>query len=307
MEIRQLKYFSAVADTLNFSRAAESLFVSQSTLSKQIADLEKELGVVLLKRDKRTVELTPAGKIFLNEAKAILMRIDMIPVLLCHEELSRTEDIVIHIGVEERVGDSLIFHLGVAEAVQQLRSENPGIRAIFKLKDYLEINREINEGSLDMGVFMGAKADVTQNMQCRVLYEDEMVLAYREPDSAPTGNEDVRDVLSRRALYLVDKEFRGMSQIFRILEALNSVPAIRFCSSVLDMTLIAESGEGCVIIPMSMAKRLRNRKLQILRIHRPEAKIYFMAMWKSTSEQRLLERIALRAGLNIEVMKGEVL
>lgn len=53
MEIRQLKYFAAVADTLNFSRAAETLFISQSALSKQIADLERELGMVLLQRDKR--------------------------------------------------------------------------------------------------------------------------------------------------------------------------------------------------------------------------------------------------------------
>ena len=57
MEIRQLKYFAAVADTLNFSRAAETLFISQSALSKQIADLERELGMVLLQRDKRSVRL----------------------------------------------------------------------------------------------------------------------------------------------------------------------------------------------------------------------------------------------------------
>ena len=82
MEIRQLKYFAAVADTLNFSRAAETLFISQSALSKQIADLERELGMVLLQRDKRSVRLTPAGKVFLNEAKVILMRMDTIPILL---------------------------------------------------------------------------------------------------------------------------------------------------------------------------------------------------------------------------------
>ena len=64
MEIRQLKYFAAVADTLNFSRAAETLLISQSALSKQIADLERELGMVLLQRDKRSVRLTPAVKVF---------------------------------------------------------------------------------------------------------------------------------------------------------------------------------------------------------------------------------------------------
>ena len=88
MEIRQLKYFAAVADTLNFSRAAETLFISQSALSKQIADLERELGMVLLQRDKRSVRLTPAGKVFLNDAKVILMLMDTIPILL-----KNTEDI----------------------------------------------------------------------------------------------------------------------------------------------------------------------------------------------------------------------
>ena len=56
MELRQLRYFVAVADTLNFSRAAESMFVSQSSLSKQISDLEQELGVLLFRRSKHNVE-----------------------------------------------------------------------------------------------------------------------------------------------------------------------------------------------------------------------------------------------------------
>ena len=121
MEIRQLKYFAAVADTLNFSRAAETLFISQSALSKQIADLERELGMVLLQRDKRSVRLTPAGKVFLNEAKVILMRMDTIPILLKNtEDLEKKGKRTGLIGVENRVGDSPIFHLGVAEAVHQL-------------------------------------------------------------------------------------------------------------------------------------------------------------------------------------------
>ena len=150
MEIRQLKYFAAVADTLNFSRAAETLFISQSALSKQIADLERELGMVLLQRDKRSVRLTPAGKVFLNEAKVILMRMDTIPILLKNtEDIEKKEKRNVFIGVESRVGDSPIFHLGVAEAVHQLRQEMPTLRAIFKMGEYLDINRDISEETLN--------------------------------------------------------------------------------------------------------------------------------------------------------------
>ena len=85
MELRQLRYFVAVADTLNFSRAAESLYVSQSALSKQISELEQELGVALFDRDRRSVALTSAGQLLLPEAKDILMRSEKLVPLLRHE------------------------------------------------------------------------------------------------------------------------------------------------------------------------------------------------------------------------------
>ena len=294
MEIRQLKYFAAVADTLNFSRAAETLFISQSALSKQIADLERELGMVLLQRDKRSVRLTPAGKVFLNEAKVILMRMDTIPILLKNtKDIEKKEEHNVFIGVESRVGDSPIFHLGVAEAVHQLRQEMPTLRAIFKMGEYLDINRDISEETLNMGVFMGTKEDV----------KDEMVFVYRGEPVETIGIEGIKQILSEKPLYIIDKEFRGMSQVVRMLGAIGCAPSIRFCESTLDMSFIMESGEGCVVIPSSMVRKYKNPKIHTLATHRPEAKLYFMAMWKKEGEHRLEEMIALRAGLNIETFK----
>lgn len=76
MELRHLSYFVAVATQLNFTRAADSLLVSQSALSKQIADLEREVGTPLLERNKRVVRLTPAGRVFFEDAQVILERAD---------------------------------------------------------------------------------------------------------------------------------------------------------------------------------------------------------------------------------------
>ena len=297
MEIRQLKYFAAVADTLNFSRAAETLFISQSALSKQ-------LGMVLLQRDKRSVRLTPAGKVFLNEAKVILMRMDTIPILLKNtKDIEKKEEHNVFIGVESRVGDSPIFHLGVAEAVHQLRQEMPTLRAIFKMGEYLDINRDISEETLNMGVFMGTKEDVNESLRYRVLYEDEMVVVYRGEPVETIGIEGIKQILSEKPLYIIDKEFRGMSQVVRMLGAIGCAPSIRFCESTLDMSFIMESGEGCVVIPSSMVGKYKNPKIHTLATHRPEAKLYFMAMWKKEGEHRLEEMIALRAGLNIETFK----
>lgn len=74
MELRHLRYFAAVAKTLSFRAAAEELNLSTPALSKQVKDLESELGVRLLDRDTARVRLTKAGAVFLDEARAILLQ-----------------------------------------------------------------------------------------------------------------------------------------------------------------------------------------------------------------------------------------
>jgi DNA-binding transcriptional LysR family regulator len=76
MELRQIRYFIAVAEEMHFGRAAERLHIVQPALSRQIAALERELGFKLLERTKRKVAFTPAGELLFSEAKGSLQRLD---------------------------------------------------------------------------------------------------------------------------------------------------------------------------------------------------------------------------------------
>src|SRR5258708_17853486 len=100
VELRHLRYFVAVAEAENVSRAALKLHVSQPPLSRQIRDLEDELGFLLLKRTAKSVSLTEAGRTFLNEARAVLQRAD--------EGVKKARAVATAGETELHVGDSSI-------------------------------------------------------------------------------------------------------------------------------------------------------------------------------------------------------
>lgn len=76
MNLNQIKYFVAVAEQRSFTKAAVQYYLSQTAITQQVHALEKRIGMQLIDRNTRPISLTPAGKVFLNEAKAILERMD---------------------------------------------------------------------------------------------------------------------------------------------------------------------------------------------------------------------------------------
>jgi LysR family transcriptional regulator, benzoate and cis,cis-muconate-responsive activator of ben and cat genes len=145
MELRHLRYFTAVAEEQNITRAAARLHVSQPPLSHQVRDLEEELGVQLFKRTAKSVELTEAGKIFLNEARAVLLRSD--------EAVQAVRAVAAGARGHVRVGyaPSLTVEI-LPRALKLFEQQHPGTRVSLHDCSTEEYGRRLLERKLDVAL-----------------------------------------------------------------------------------------------------------------------------------------------------------
>ncbi|BAZ02207.1 transcriptional regulator LysR family protein [Tolypothrix tenuis PCC 7101] len=126
MELRHLRYFIAVAEELHFSKAAERLHIAQPPLSQQIQQLEAELGVELFQRKtKRQVQLTEAGKVFLQEAYGLLLQLETAIVLT--QRIGRGQTGQLRIGFT-----SLVIYELLPSILRQFREQFPQVELVLR-------------------------------------------------------------------------------------------------------------------------------------------------------------------------------
>lgn len=297
VELRQLYYFVAVADTLSFSRAAEALYVSQSALSKQMAGLEEELGVLLFTRGgKRSIALTREGELLLTEAKEILMRSEKLVPLLRHSVDQSAPSSPVFVAVEPRVEDDPTVHRLMTDVVYSLRREKPGLRALFWRDDHANIRQSLIDGNQDLGIFLHHATELDESLDTLTLREEEMVLVFRSPNHYDDTPETVERVLQKRGLIVIEKEPRGLAQILNLLDEIGAAPQIRFCGDRTAMILTVESGESAMIIPESVANRLIGEDLHILHFPGDVAKLYLLCAWRKDCQNPMVHSILERLG-----------
>lgn len=164
MELRQIRYFVAVAELLSYSKAAKELHVSISPLSRQIRQLEDEFGVRLLLRDRRRVTLSDAGRLFLQEAKSLLNHTENLSEQL---RMAKAGEIgVVRVGVGLHLGDT------VGSVVMEHSRSHPTVevqsQGIFSTMQ----NTALREGQIDAG-FMRPPVDPV--LASEILYEEQLV------------------------------------------------------------------------------------------------------------------------------------
>jgi DNA-binding transcriptional LysR family regulator len=159
MELRQLRYFAALAEELHFRRAAEVLDIAQPTLSQQIVALEDELGARLFERSKRSVRLTNAGTVFLSDVRAILMQAGLAANHVHEAEAGRRG--VLEIGSSGPPMSSALPHV-----IRTFRAANPEITLNVRMMYSSDVLEELKQRRIHLGFARaGMKADDVKSKQ----------------------------------------------------------------------------------------------------------------------------------------------
>ncbi len=239
MEFRVLQYFLAVAREESVSGAAEFLHLSQPTLSRQLKDLEEELGKQLFIRGNRKITLTEEGMLLRKRAEEITELVKK-----AEDEIAASDDMLagdITIGAAETDGNRFLI-----KAINTLQEQHPLVHFSIVSGDKVMITEAIDRGSLDFGLIFG-NVDVTKYDSIPVPYKDTWGVLMRR-DAPLAGKEmitaeDLIDqplIISRQAFQNIEfKSFFHCDQ-----ERLNIVATYNL---VFNGSLMADEGMGYVL------------------------------------------------------------
>jgi DNA-binding transcriptional LysR family regulator len=171
MELRRLRYMSVLAEELHFGRAAERLGIAQPALTQQIQALERELGVRLFERTKRSVRLTVAGRVTLDEAIRTIQQADR--TVLVARQAGRGQLGHIELGY---VG-SAIFSGVLSNAISRYREANPMVEVRLNELGILQQLADVGSGRLDVGIVRLPVKSLPVNVAVFLLYREPIILA----------------------------------------------------------------------------------------------------------------------------------
>lgn len=225
MELRHLRYFTALAETLSFTRAAERMHVTQSTLSHQIRQLEDEVGQALFDRIGKKVVTTEAGELFLGFASRALKEVDLGLAMLKPGAGGLTGLV--------RIGATHTFNIGlIPECVAQFLARHPTVQVRVEELPAEQIGAKLHAGELDIGI--AYRPNGPTDLWFEPLYNEEMVLVVS--DSHPlAGRKRIRMVeLHRQRLVLMPAYYATRTLLDECFRASGAEPLV-----VAEMSSIA--------------------------------------------------------------------
>ncbi len=248
MDIRQLRYFMAVAEYLNFTEAAKHLFVAQSAVSQQIAELERKIDVQLFIRNKRSVKLTKAGGVLLKEASYLVNKLE--------EAVEKTRQAKLGI-----IGSLDIGFLGYTEAnflpslIQQFRHDYPKINIYLHQFNHETLIRYLRDEELDLVFTFAFGLDDTKGLEVKEIFTEKnsIVMHHRHP-LAEKASINISELAKENFIIVDRNEFaQGFSKTLLMCAKGGFTPNIvseeKFINTIL---LLVDAGMGISILPKSL-------------------------------------------------------
>lgn len=196
ISLKQLSYLLAIADTLNFTRAAELCFVTQSTLSGGLSELERVLGVQLVERDRQRVALTPLGSNMVRRAQGILSATaDLVMLAQSAADPASGE---LRLGIIPTVAP---FVLG--NALNACKKQFPHLTVSVRESQTAVLLAEVDNGELDAAVL--ALPIETGKLHEHVLFEEELCLVAHVSDSLCKSKQQPLATIDAKRLLLLEK------------------------------------------------------------------------------------------------------
>ncbi len=295
MELRHLRYFVAVAEALNFSKAAEMLRIAQPAISRQIADLEREVGTMLLERDTRTVRLTAAGAAFLMEAKRLLIDVEA-----AVDKAQRT-------GRGE-LGELFIAFLGAPTMrflpglVKQYRDRFPKIRLQLQEMTPERQLEAFAAGKLHVGFTRTLPPAALRELDSEVVLLEKLKAVLPERHPAALNNRLSLTDLADLPFVLLDRgEAIGLyDQIIAACQVAGFSPKIVDAPKLMAtvLTLVAAE-QGVSLVPESV-RNLGSEQIQFIDISPQPAAIELVMAWIHTVDAPPAEAFKALVRQNLE-------
>ena len=252
MELRHIRSFLSLAKTLNFSRTAEIVHLSQPALSLQIQALENEIGVKLFERDRRKTALTPAGAAFQREAIGGVAQLEQ---AIQNARLAAQGKIgVVRLGFVSTAGHSLIPKL-----INKYRAVNPLVE--FSLRNILTADQGamLEEGSLDLG-FLRLPFNTGPNLEVAPIHQEDFVLVV--PSSHGLARKSgirLRETANETYVLYDRPHAPGFHDfVLGILSRAGVIPKVsQVAGEMPTLISLVASGAGISLLPISAVKNSR--------------------------------------------------
>lgn len=263
MELRQLRYFMEVAKREHVSEAAEYLHVAQSAISRQIANLESELGVSLFKREGRNVKLTAIGKVFLEHTETAMKAIDYAKEQI--DEYLDPERGTIKIGFPT----SLASHF-LPTIISAFKEEHPNVAFHLRQGSYKFLIESVKKRDINIA-FLGPVPVEDQSIEGHILFTENLLALV--PSHHPLAERDnirLRD-LRNENFVLFPKGFILHKMAFDACKQAGFMPNISSEGEDLDAIKgLVSAGIGVTLLPESTVSETTPRFTTKLPIHTPQ-------------------------------------